>query len=214
MVTPCRYMYSARSFSVSVSRCATSLMRFGGGSCARKGTVKSTDAKMSAMTNTSRGFRTALWIGWLLLSVIGLAFARWKGIPNWAALPSLAAFLIVYPFYLVPAFPSVREQLAGAPLPGFLVAAAVLPYLACCSGAIQFQFVSFIKLIALALALGLWYRVLPAAPIVDVGFLVLVVSVKIGGYAAPIYPTPFKGVEIGRLGDIALFNITVLVLML
>src|SRR4051794_10764407 len=169
---------------------------------------------MSAMTKTFSGFRAALWIGWLVLSVIGVGYARWKGIPNWAALPSLAAFLIVYPFYVVPAFPRVREQLAGAPLPGFLVAAAVLPYLACCSGAIQFQFVSFIKLIALALALGLWYRVLPAAPIVDVGFLVLVVSVKIGGYAAPIYPTPFKGVEIGRLGDIALFNITVLVLML
>jgi membrane protease YdiL (CAAX protease family) len=141
-------------------------------------------------------------------------YARWKGIPSWAALPSLAAFLIVYPFYLVPAFPRVREQLAGPPLPGFLIAAAVLPYLASCTGAIQFQFLSFVKLIALALALGLWYRVLPAAPVVDVGFLVLVVAVKIGGYTTPIYSTPFKGVELGRLGDIALFNITVLVLML
>ena len=46
------------------------------------------------------------------------------------------------------------------------------------------------------------------------GFLVLVVAVKIGRYAAPIYPTPFKGVEIGILGDLALFNIAVLVLML
>jgi membrane protease YdiL (CAAX protease family) len=169
---------------------------------------------MSAMAKTSGGFRATLLTGWSLLCVIGLVYARWKGIPGWAALPSLAAFLIVYPFYLVPAFPRVREQMAGAPLPGFLVAAAVLPYLACCSGAIQFQFISFVKLTALALALGLWYRVLPAAPPVDVGFLVLVVAVKIGGYAAPIYPTPFKGVEIGRLGDLALFNITVLVLML
>ena len=169
---------------------------------------------MIAMAKTSGGFRATLWIGWSLLCVIGLVFARWKGIPNWAALPSLAAFLVVYPFYLVPAFPSVREQLAGAFLPGFLVAAAVLPYLACCSGAIQFQFVSFVKLMALALTLGLWYRVLPAVPIVDVGFLVLVVAVKIGGYANPIYPTPYKGVEIGRLGDLALFNMTVLVLML
>jgi membrane protease YdiL (CAAX protease family) len=169
---------------------------------------------MSAMAKTSGGFRATLLIGWLLLCVIGLAFARWKGIPSWAALPSLAAFLIVYPFYLVPAFPRVREQLAGAPLPGFLVASAVLPYLACCSGAIQFQLVGFVKLIALALALGLWYRVLPAVPVVDVGFLVLVVAVKLGGYTTSVYPTPFKGVEIGRLGDLALFNIAVLVLML
>jgi hypothetical protein len=71
---------------------------------------------MSAMAKTSGGFRATLWIGWSLLCAFGLVFARWKGIPNWAALPSLAAFLIVYPFYLVPAFPRVREQLAGAPL--------------------------------------------------------------------------------------------------
>jgi membrane protease YdiL (CAAX protease family) len=49
---------------------------------------------------------------------------------------------------------------------------------------------------------------------VDVAFLVLVVAVKIGGYATAIYPTPFKGVELARLGDLALFNIVVLVLML
>jgi hypothetical protein len=169
---------------------------------------------MSAMTKTSGGFRATFLIGWSLLCVIGLVFARWKGIPSWAALPSLAAFLVVYPFYLVPAFPRVREQLAGAPLPGFLVACAVLPYLTVCTGAVQFQFISFVKLIALALALGLWYRVLPAVAVVDVGFLVLVVAVKIGGYFNPIYPTPFKGVEIARLGDLALFNISVLVLML
>ena len=169
---------------------------------------------MSAMAKTSGGFRATLLIGWSLLCVIGLVYARWKGIPNWAALPSLAAFLVVYPFYLVPAFPSIREELAGAPLPGFLIASAVLPYLVCCTGAIQFQFISFIKLIALALALGLWYRVLPAIPIVDVGFLLLVVAVKLGRYGVSIYSAPFKGVEIGILGDLALFNIAVLVLML
>ncbi len=169
---------------------------------------------MIAMANTSGGFRATLLTGWSLVCVVGFVYARWKGIPSWAALPSLAAFLIVYPFYLVPAFPRVREQLAGPPLPGFLVACAVLPYLAACTGAVQFQFYSFVKLIALALALGLWYRVLPVTPLVDLGFLALVVAVKIGGYATPIYPTPFKGVEIGILGDLALFNMAVLVLML
>jgi membrane protease YdiL (CAAX protease family) len=169
---------------------------------------------MSAMAKTSGSFRATLLAGWLLLCVAGLLFARWKGIPEWAALPSLAAFLFVYPFYLVPAFPRVRDELVGDGLPGILVACAVLPYLACCTGAVQFQLVSLVKLVALALALGLWYRVLPTVPVVDVGFLVLVVAVKLCGYTASVYPTPFKGVEIGRLGDIALFNIAVLVLML
>lgn len=165
------------------------------------------------MLKTSGGFRATLLAGWPLLCVIGLVFARWKGIPSWAALPSLAAFLVVYPFYLVPAFPRVREQLAGARLPGFLIASAVLPYLACCMGAVTFQFVGLVKLVALALALGLWYRVLPATPLADVGFVVLVVAVKICGYGKPIYPTPYKGVELAVLGDIALFNIAVVVLM-
>src|ERR1017187_7603306 len=48
----------------------------------------------------------------------------------------------------------------------------------------------------------------------DVGFLALIVAVKLGRYGAPIYPTPYKGVEIGILSDLALFNMAVLVLML
>ena len=108
----------------------------------------------------------------------------------------------------------VRDALAGNSLPGYLVASALLPYLACCAGAVQFQLLSFVKLAALALALGLWYRVLPAHPLADVGFLAMVVAVKVGRYAGPIYPVPFRGVEIGVLGDLALLQIAVMVLML
>jgi membrane protease YdiL (CAAX protease family) len=166
------------------------------------------------MAKKSGSFRATLLAGWLLLCVIGLIFARVKGIPNWAALPSLAAFLVAYPFYLVPAFPRVREEFAGPPLLGFLMASALLPYLACCLGAVTFQWASFAKLLALALTLGLWYRILPASPVADIGFLALVVAVKIGRYAAPIYPVPYKGIEIGVLCDLALFNLAVMVLML
>src|SRR6266566_2097065 len=207
MVTVCRYVYSSRSFTVSVSRCATSLARFGGGSsgpAARAAVARSTDVRMSAMANTSGGFRAALFAGWMALCLIGLWYARWKGIPSWAALPALAAFLVEYPFYLVPAFPSIREKLAGERLPAFLVASAVLPYLACSLGATQFQWTSLVKLTALALSLALWYRVFPPAPIADIGFLALVVAVKIGRFAAPIYPTAYRGVEIAVLGDLAL----------
>ena len=104
--------------------------------------------------------------------------------------------------------------MAGPPLPGFLVACAALPYLACCSGAIRFDIVSFVQLIALALTLGLWYRVLPVHPLTDAGFLVLVVAVKLGRYATYIYPTPYKGVQIAVLGDLTLFLMAALVLML
>jgi membrane protease YdiL (CAAX protease family) len=169
---------------------------------------------MSAMLRTSSGFRSALLIGWTALCVVGIVYARAKGIPGWAAFPALAAFLVAYPFYLVPAFPRLRESLAGDPLPGYLVASAVLPYLASCTGAVTFQLLGFVKLAAMALALGLWYRVLPVHPVSDLGFLAMVIAIKLGRYTAPIYPVPYKGVEIGVLGDLALFQIAVMVLML
>ncbi|HTS66754.1 MAG TPA: CPBP family intramembrane glutamic endopeptidase [Candidatus Acidoferrales bacterium] len=166
------------------------------------------------MARTSGGFRAGLLIGWTALCVAGILYARSKNIPSWAALPALAAFLIEYPFYLVPAFPEARERVAGGALPGFLVASAVLPYLACCLGAVPFQFLSLVKLAALALALGLWYRVFPRHPLTDIAFLGTVVAVKLGRYTAGVYPVPFRGIEIGVLGDLALFQIAVLVLML
>jgi len=169
---------------------------------------------MSAMTKTSGGFRTALFAGWITLGVVGFWYARLKGIPSWAALPALAAFLVEYPFYLVPAFRSVRDEFAGARLPAFLIASALLPYLVCSLGATTFAWISVVKLTALALSLGLWYRVFPARPLADIGFLALVVAVKIGRFSAPIYPVRYKGVEVGILGDLALFQIAVMVLML
>jgi membrane protease YdiL (CAAX protease family) len=169
---------------------------------------------MSAMANTSGGFRAALFAGWMALCLIGLWYSRLKGIPSWAALPALAAFLVEYPFYLVPAFPSIREKLAGERLPVFLVVSAVLPYLVCSMGATQFQWAGLVKLTALALSLALWYRVFPPTPAADIGFLALVVAVKIGKFAAPIYPIAYNGVDIRVLGDLALFQIAVMVLML
>src|SRR5215471_1255467 len=102
MVTDCRYVYSLRSFSVSVSRCATNFTRSGGGSWACKRVAGETNVRMSAMVKTSGSFRAALLAGWVLLCVVGLWYARLKGIPGWAAVPALAAFLLEYPFYLVP----------------------------------------------------------------------------------------------------------------
>jgi hypothetical protein len=84
------------------------------------------------MAKTLGGFRAAVPIGWMALGVAGVLYARLKDIPSWAAVPVLAAFLVEYPFYLVPAFPTLRERLAGARLPGFLLASTGLPYLVCC----------------------------------------------------------------------------------
>lgn len=174
---------------------------------------------MRPMAKSPGSFRAALLIGWIALGAAGVLYARDKGIPSWAALPVLAAFLVEYPFYLVPAFPELRERLAGARLQVFLMASAVVPYLVCCCGAVEFRWVGLLRLVALALALGLWYAVLPAAPAVDVAFLALIPVVLLGKYFDPIY-APFRLQLYPELkytillGHLSLIVMAVMVLML
>src|SRR5215468_2567311 len=116
-----------------VSRCAIRLARSAGGSSARAEAGQSMDARMRQMQKSLGGFRAALLIGWLALGAAGLIYAGAKGIPAWAALPVLAAFLIEYLFYLVPGFESAREWLASEvnePHLGLMLGAtALVPYL-------------------------------------------------------------------------------------
>jgi len=167
---------------------------------------------MSAMARTLGGFRAALWIGWIALGVAGLGYARFKGIPNWAALPILAAFLVEYPFYLVAGFASARERLSGPLLPAFLVVSATLPYLAA-APAIEFHWTALAQLAALALALGLWYRILPVSAVTDLAFLALVAAVYLFKYFDAIYPVLFK-IRLSFLGHLTLIHLCALVLIL
>lgn len=167
---------------------------------------------MSAMAKTLGGFRAALLIGWTALGVAGLEYARFKGIPNWAALPILAAFLVEYPFYLVAGFGSVRDRLSGPALPAFLVMSAILPYLAV-APAIEFHWTGLAQLAALALALALWYRVLPVAAVTDLAFLAFLAAVYLLKYFDAIYPVVFK-IRLSFLGHLTLIHLGVLVLIL
>jgi membrane protease YdiL (CAAX protease family) len=166
------------------------------------------------MAKSLGDFRAALLVGWVVLGAAGISYARIKGISTWTALPVLAAFLVAYPFYLVPAFPNLREHFAGRRLPAYLVASAVLPYLACCCGAIQFQWWGLARLVALALAFGLWYIVLPAMALTDIVFLILIPLVLLSKFFSTIYaPLPAGLKDAIVLGHIALIGIVVMVLL-
>jgi membrane protease YdiL (CAAX protease family) len=143
-----------------------------------------------------------------------MIYARARGIPAWAAGPALAAFLIEYPFYLVTGFAEWRERLAGPALPGFLLAGSLLPYLACCLGAIPFSWTALALLAAMTLAIGLWHVVLPDRPVLDLAFLALVASILLGRYLQSIYPRPYPGLDLVILGHLALIQTAVLSLML
>ncbi len=86
----------------------------------------------------------------------------------------------------------MRERLSGARIPLFALAAAVLPYLVCCFGAVEFQWTGLARVIAVGLVLGLWFVVLPASRLTDIGYLALWAAVLVGRYFnslfAPLHP--------------------------
>ena len=178
---------------------------------------------MRPMAKSFGGFRAALLAGWAVLGVAGLVFARAKGIPLAAALPVIAAFLAEYPFYLVAGFPAARQRLAGlcvvypgrasSALPAILTGSLLLPYLLCSMGAIHFDALALVRLASLALAISLWYVILPAAMLLDAAFLALIGWVTLGHYFDGIYPR-FFGQHLDILGAIGLLHVVTLTLML
>ncbi len=155
-------------------------------------------------------FRAALLAGWIALSAAGVLYARAKGLPAWVALPVLAAFLIEYPFYLVPGFAAVRERFGDTTT---LVASFLAPYAIYAVGTGQFRWWGLARLAALAVALALWYKVLPRAPAADGAFLVLVAAVVLRGYLDPIYTSPVSGLHLEILGYLALRRLCAMVML-
>ena len=168
---------------------------------------------MRPMAKSLVRFQAALAAGWIALSAVGLMLARAKGIPVFAALPVITAFLLEYPFYLAVGFPDVRARLAGHKLPVVLLISAVLPYLACSAGAIPFEWGALARLAALAMALSLWYVVLPVNIVTDAAFLLLIAFVMLGRYFETIYPEFYRQ-KLSILGTLALFHISALALMI
>ena len=165
------------------------------------------------MAKTLGAFRAALLIGWLMLTAAGLVYARIKSIPSWAAVPALAAFLVEYPFYLVPAFPELRKRLAGPILPPFLIFSALAPYLACYAVVGHVQPASVLLLAVFPLAMSVWYLVLPANMAVDLAFLVFLAFLLLSGYFERIYVSFYPALPIAILGRLALFRTAAMVLM-
>ena len=129
----------------------------------------------------------------------------------------VAAFLVAFPFYLVPAFPKLREQLGGLRLPAYVLAAAFLPYVTgCLGGAIQFRWDGLARLAGMALCLGAWYRIGGKRFLIaDLAFLALIPLVLLTGYLEHIYIAvrPALQKDLIELGHVTLIEIAVVVLI-
>jgi membrane protease YdiL (CAAX protease family) len=170
------------------------------------------------MQKSLGGFRAALLIGWIVLSAAGLIYARVKGIPTWAALPVLAAFLLEYSFYLVPGFESAREWLASEatePHLGLILGlTALAPYLAYSLPTHQFHWLALARLAALTITASLWFVILPRSPWFDLLYLLLVAAVILRRFFDVIYTPPLPGLRVEILGQLALIHIAALAIPL
>jgi membrane protease YdiL (CAAX protease family) len=166
------------------------------------------------MAKTLGTFRAALLIGWLVLTAAGVLYARIRSIPSWAAVPALAAFLLEYPFYLVPAFPELRKRLARPLLLPFLVGSVLVPYIACYAAIGHLQLSKLLELAAFTLVVSVWYLVLPVNMAVDSAFLALLGFLLLSGYYERIYVSFYPALPIAILGRLALFRTAAMVLML
>lgn len=162
-------------------------------------------------------FRAALLIGWLTLSAAGWLYAREKGIPVWAAVPIVAAFLLEYSFYLAPGFEAVRERLrtrlSRGQLAAGLVSGAIAPYLVSSLGTGQFRWQALAQLTALAMVVCCWYLLLPPSPVTDILFLILLVAVVLAHIFERIYASPVHQ-RIDILGQLMLIRTGALVMLL
>ena len=105
------------------------------------------------------------------------------------------------------------RELFARRLPLFLVATFVAPYLMYATNTGQFRWMAFVQLAALATALSLWYKILPASPLADGAFLVLTAAVVLRGYLDPIYSSPMHGLHLEILGYLALRRLCIMVML-
>ena len=154
-------------------------------------------------------FWAALLTGWIGLSAAGLIYARQKNVPLWAAVPIIAAFLVEYPFYLVPGFEPAREwvsrHVSRAKLAAILTITAVLPYLLYSIPTGEFRWNHCAALCAIVAAVSFWYVVLRPVPALDALFLALLAAILLSRVFHSIYTSSVvKGMSI--LGHLMLIR--------
>jgi len=128
-----------------------------------------------------------------------------KSIPAMVALPAAAAFLIEFPFYLLPGFldSGVFGRFRG---PGALAVSCIVPYLVYSLPTGEFRLPGFALLLLIAVLLSYWYRLLPASGWADALFLALAASVLLFKVNDRIYLSPLPKVPFSTLGHLMLIR--------
>lgn len=151
-----------------------------------------------------------------MLALGAWIYARMQRMPEWAALPVAAAFLIEIPFYLSPAFRTAREWLTAQSKPraaGILTLSALLPWMVYALATGEASWLRFGLLLMVAVVVSFWYFALPVAPVADGLFLILIAAVYLSKIFDTIYFSPLK-ISISVLGHLMLIRTAALAILI
>jgi membrane protease YdiL (CAAX protease family) len=162
---------------------------------------------MTAM-KPARRFTATVLVGWVLLASAAVIYARIKAWPAAVAIPLAAAFLIEFPFYLLPAF---SPQRLSRPLA--LAVSCLLPYLVYSVPTGEFRFTNFALLIGIALVLSFWFALLPKHPVTDFLYLAVAAAIYISKAFDTIFISPIPKLQIAVLGHIMLIRTCALAIL-
>ena len=140
-----------------------------------------------------------------------------KGIPEWAAIPVAAAFLIEFPFYLFPGFDASRGWLSRrgkTSAASFLTASAIVPWLVYSLATGEARLTHFCLLLLIAFVVSFWYILLPATPAADALFLVAIACIYLSKAFDRIYLSPIPQQSISVLGHLMLIRTAALAVLI
>ena len=156
----------------------------------------------------ARRFAATVLVGWAILALAAVIYARIKSIPAAIAVPLAAAFLIEFPFYILPGFSPDRLR-----QPWALALSCMIPYLVYSLPTGEFRLANFALLGGIALALSFWFAVLPKHPLTDFLFLAIAAAIYISKVFDIIYLSPIPKLQISTLGHVMLIRTCVLAIL-
>lgn len=139
-----------------------------------------------------------------------------KGIPEAAAIPVAAAFLIELSFYLFAGIRGCREWLGGFGRTGaasLMVVSAVAPWIVYSAATGEFTLTALLAQAAIAFVVSFWYVALPPAPIADILFLAVPAALYLSRVFDRIYVSPIPGQSISVLGKLMLIRTAALAIL-
>ncbi len=157
-----------------------------------------------------RSFQRIVLAGWVLLSAAAAYYANLKAIPAKIALPLAVAFLIEYPFFLMPGFPEARDAFfaRGRARGAFtLFLSALVPWLVYALPTGHFNFPALTLLACVAVVMCFWYVFYPPNAGVDALYLCMFGGLLLFKVLAKIYPAPYQKLDISVLGHVMLIRV-------